>query len=114
MEQDSESIYDLPPSTSGKTNPKFDSKGSYHPVRECNMLHLSDNGVAAAEGGEDDAYLIPCTLGEQEEYEQERLEQARVREAKHANERHDNGCPSLQHLDVEGARAHACRVYEQT
>jgi hypothetical protein len=34
-------------------------------VRKCNMLHLLDNGVATAEGEEDDAYLIPCTPREQ-------------------------------------------------
>ena len=100
--------------TLGNTDSKYDSQREL-PSNE-RMLHAAPLGRWGSSGGviEDDAYLIPCTLGEQEEYEQERLEQARVREAKHANERHDNGCPSLQHLDVEGARAHACRVYEQT
>ena len=62
------------------------------------MLHLSKNGAAAAGGGEDDVYPILRTPGEQSEYEQEC---------------HNGRCPSPQHLDAEGARARACRVYEQ-
>jgi hypothetical protein len=41
------------------------------------------------------------------------LEQARAREAEQANERRDNGCPILQHLNVEGARVQAHRIYDQ-
>ena len=77
------------------------------------MLRLSEDGVAPAEDVEDDAYLIPCTPEEQAEYDQECLEQARAREADQANELHDNGCPSLQHLDAMGARAWARHVYDQ-
>ena len=40
---------------------EFDSKGSYHPLRECNMLHLSEDGATLVEDAEDDAYLIPWT-----------------------------------------------------
>jgi hypothetical protein len=63
------------------------------------------------EGAEDDAYLIPHTLGEQVELDQERLERARACEADQVNECHGDRCPSLQHLDVEGAWAR--RVYDQ-
>jgi len=62
------------------------------------MLHLSKNRAAAAGGEEDDMYPIPRTPVEQAEYEQEC---------------HNGGCPGPQHLDAEGARARACRVYEQ-
>jgi hypothetical protein len=78
------------------------------------MFHLSEDGVVAAGGTEDDAYLIPRTTEEQAEYDQERLEQARAHEAKQANERRDDGCPSPQHLDAEGAWARAHRVYDQS
>jgi hypothetical protein len=73
-EWDPESIYDLLPSTLGDTDSESGSKGSCHPVRECNMLHLSRNGAAAAPGEEDDGYPIPRTPREQPAYEQERLE----------------------------------------
>ena len=74
MERDPESFYDLLLVTPENTNSESDSEGSCHPLRECNMLHLSEDGVAAAGGAEDDAYPIPRTLGEQAEYDQERLE----------------------------------------
>jgi hypothetical protein len=73
-EWDPEYIYDLLPSTPGDTDSESSSVGSCHPVRECNMLHLSRNGAAAAPGEEDDGYSIPRTPGEQAAYEQERLE----------------------------------------
>jgi hypothetical protein len=114
MKQDPEFIYDLVLSTLGETNSKSDSEGSCHPVRECNMLHLSENGVAVAGGKEDDAYPIPCTPMEQVKYEQERLERARACEAEHVNERNDAECPSLLPLNAKGAHARAHRVYDQT
>ena len=104
MEQDPESIYDLL-ATPENTDTKSDFEGSNHPLRECNMLHLLEDGVASAEDAEDDAYLIPRTPREHAEYDQERLERARAREADRANERRDAGCASPQHLDAEGARA---------
>ena len=64
VERDPESIYDLLPSTPRETNSESYSEGSFHPVRECNMLHLSESGAVAVGGGEDDAYLIPCTPGD--------------------------------------------------
>jgi hypothetical protein len=63
MEWDLESIYDLLLVTTENTD-KSDSEGSCHPLRECNMLHLSEDGAALVEDAEDDAYLIPCTPGE--------------------------------------------------
>jgi hypothetical protein len=41
------------------------------------------------------------------------MERARAREAELANEYRHDGCPSPQHLDVEGARVRARRVYDQ-
>ena len=41
MERNLESIYDFPPSTSYDTDSEPGFKGSYHPMRECNMLHVS-------------------------------------------------------------------------
>ena len=38
MERDPESVYDLPLVTPGNTNSESDSEGTYHPLRECNML----------------------------------------------------------------------------
>jgi hypothetical protein len=64
MEQDLESTYDLLLVTPENTHFESDSEGSCHPLRECNMLHLSKDGVALMEDAEDDAYLIPCTLEE--------------------------------------------------
>jgi hypothetical protein len=61
MEQDLESIYDLLLVTLENRHFESDSKESCHPLRECNMLHLSEDGVALMEDAEDDAYLIPCT-----------------------------------------------------
>jgi hypothetical protein len=61
MERDLESLYDLLLATPENTDSESDSEGSYHPLRECNMLHLSEDGVAPAEDAEDDAYPIPCT-----------------------------------------------------
>ena len=70
MERDIGSVYDLLPLTPDDP----DSKGSYHLVRQCNMLHLSKDGAVAVGGKEDDAYPIPRTPGEQAECEQEHLE----------------------------------------
>jgi hypothetical protein len=73
-EWDLEFIYNLLPSTPGDTDSESSSEGSCHLVWECNMLHLSRNGVAAAVGEEDDGYPIPRTPGEQAAYDQEHLE----------------------------------------
>ena len=64
MEHDPKSIYDLLPMTPRNTDSEFNSKGSCHPLRECNMLHPSKDGAASAEDVEDNAYPIPHTLGE--------------------------------------------------
>ena len=61
MERDLESIYDLLLTTPKNTDFKFDYEGSCHPLRECNMLHLSEDGAVLMEDIEDDAYLIPWT-----------------------------------------------------
>jgi hypothetical protein len=61
MERDLESIYDLLLATPKNTNFESDSKGSYHPLRECNMLHLSEDGAVPAESAADDTYPIPRT-----------------------------------------------------
>ena len=94
VEQDPESVCDLLPSTLDDTDSESESKGSYHLVRECNMLHLSENGATVGGGEEDDTYPIPRTPREQAEYEQEHLEQAKAREAEQGNECHNNRCPS--------------------
>ena len=60
MEQDPESLYDLLLATLENMNSVSNSKGSYHSPRECNMLHLSKDGVALVEDAEDDTYPIPC------------------------------------------------------
>jgi hypothetical protein len=98
MEQDPKSLYDLLLATPENTNSKSDSDGRYPLLRECNVLHLSEDGVAPTEDTEDDTYLIPRTTEEQAEYDQER---------------HDHRCPSPQHLDAEGAQAQAHCVYDQ-
>jgi hypothetical protein len=112
MEWDPKSIYDLLSMTLGNTDSESDSEGSHHSLRECNMLHLSEDVAAVAGGMEDDAYPIPCTPEEQAKYDQECLEQARPRETKQADEHHDDRCPSPQHLDVEGIRARAHCIYD--
>ena len=61
MERHPESVYDILSMTLGNTDSESDSKGSCHPLRECNMLHLSEDGAVLAGGTEDDAYPIPCT-----------------------------------------------------
>ena len=61
MEWDLESIYDLLLVTPEDTDYESNSKGSCHLLRECNMLHLSEDGAVPMRGVEDDAYLIPCT-----------------------------------------------------
>ena len=58
MERDLEFIYDLLLATLENTDSKSDSEGSCHPLRECNMLHLSEDGVAPAEDPKDDSYPI--------------------------------------------------------
>ena len=60
MERDLESLYDLLLATLENMNSVSNSKGSYHSPRECNMLHLSKDGVALVEDAEDDTYPIPC------------------------------------------------------
>jgi hypothetical protein len=94
LEQDLESIYDLLLATLEKTDSKSDSMGSCHPLRECNMLHLLEDGVAPTEDVEDDAYPIPRTPREQATYNQEHLEQDKAREVDQADERRDDGCLS--------------------
>ena len=74
MEWDPESLYDLLLATPENMDSESDSEGSCHSQRECNMLHLSEDGAAPTEDAEDNASLIPCTLGEQAEYDQECLE----------------------------------------
>jgi hypothetical protein len=49
MEQGPESIYDLPLATPENTDSESNFEGSCHPIRECNMLHLSEDGVAPVE-----------------------------------------------------------------
>ena len=44
MERDLESIYDLLLATLENRDSKSNSEGSCHPLRECNMLHLSEDG----------------------------------------------------------------------
>ena len=61
MEQDPEFVYDLLLATPENMDFESDSEGSCHLLRECNMLHLSEDGVAPIEDAEDDAYLIPRT-----------------------------------------------------
>ena len=61
MERDPESVYDLLLATLEDTDYESDSEGSCHPLRECNMLHLSEDGAVPVRGAEDDTYLIPCT-----------------------------------------------------
>ena len=58
MERDPESIYDLLQVTLENTDYESDSGGSCYPLRECNMLHLSEDGVAPAEDPKDDSYPI--------------------------------------------------------
>ena len=60
MERDSESLNDLLLATLENTDSKSDFEGSCHSPRECNMLHLSEDGAAPAEDVEDNAYPIPC------------------------------------------------------
>ena len=69
MERDPESLYDLLLVTPESTDFESDSKGSCPPLRECNMLHPSEDGAAPVEDTEDDTYLIPRTLEEQAEYD---------------------------------------------
>jgi hypothetical protein len=61
VEWDSEPIYDLLSMTLGNTDSESDSEGSCDPLRECNMLHPSEDGAAMVGGMEDDAYPIPHT-----------------------------------------------------
>jgi hypothetical protein len=62
MEQDLESLYNLLLATPANTYSESDSEGRSPPLRECNMLHLLEDGVVPAEDAEDDAYPIPRTL----------------------------------------------------
>ena len=61
MERDPESLYDLLLVTSETMDSESNSEGSCPPLRECNILHLSDDGAALAEDAKGDAYLIPRT-----------------------------------------------------
>jgi hypothetical protein len=61
MEQDPESLYDLLLATPENTDSESDSDRSCPPLRECNMLRLSEDGAAMAEDAEDNAYLISRT-----------------------------------------------------
>ena len=61
MERDLESLYDLLLATPENMNSESDSEGSCHSPRECNMLHLSEDGAAPAEDVEDDAYPTALT-----------------------------------------------------
>ena len=61
MERDLKSLYDLLLATPKNTDSKSNSEGSCHSPRECNMLHLSEDGAAPMEDAGDDAYPIPCT-----------------------------------------------------
>jgi hypothetical protein len=74
MERDPESLYDLLLATPKNTDSESDSEGSCPPLRECNVLHLSEDGAAPTEDAEDGTYPIPRTPGEQTEYDHERLE----------------------------------------
>jgi hypothetical protein len=47
MEQDPKFIYDLLSMTPGNMDFESDSKGSCHPLRECNMFNLSEDGVCS-------------------------------------------------------------------
>jgi hypothetical protein len=78
LKQDLESFYELLLATLENTDSESDSEGSYPLLRQCNMLHLSEDGAAPTEHVEDDAYPIPHTPREQVEYDQERLERARA------------------------------------
>ena len=49
MERDPESLYDLLWATPENTDSESDSEGSCHSPRECNMLHLSEDGATLAE-----------------------------------------------------------------
>jgi hypothetical protein len=61
MERDPKYVYDLLLATLENMDSKSDSEGSCHPLRECNMLHLSEDGAALAEDADNDAYPIPRT-----------------------------------------------------
>ena len=61
MERDSEFIYDLLWTTPKNTDYEFDSEGSCYPLRECNTLHLLEDGAMPGGGAEDDTYPISRT-----------------------------------------------------
>ena len=61
MERDLESLYDLLLATPEDMDSESDSEGSCPPPRECNMLHLLEDGAEPVEDMKDDAYLIPRT-----------------------------------------------------
>jgi hypothetical protein len=52
--QDPESLYDLLLATPENMDSESNSDGSCPPLRECNVLHLSEDGVASIEDMEDD------------------------------------------------------------
>jgi hypothetical protein len=63
MERDPESLYDLLLATPENIDSESDSEGNCHLLRECNMLHLSEDDATLAEDAEDNAYPIPRTMG---------------------------------------------------
>ena len=63
MERDPEFAFDLLLATPKNTDSESNSKGSYPPLRECNMLHRSEDRATPTEDAEDDAYPIPSTPG---------------------------------------------------
>ena len=69
MERDPKSAFDLLLATPENTDSESNFEGSCHSPRECNMLHLSKDGIAPTEDAWDDAYMIPCTPREQAEYD---------------------------------------------
>jgi hypothetical protein len=64
MERDLEYIYDLLLATPENMDSEFDSKGSCHPLRECNMLHLSEDGVASVEDTRLSDSMHPWRIGQ--------------------------------------------------
>ena len=69
VERDPKSLYYLLLATLENTDSKSNFEGSCPMMRECNMLHLSEDGAVPVEDAEDNAYPIPRTLGEQDEYD---------------------------------------------
>jgi hypothetical protein len=64
MERDPEYVYDLLLATLENTDSEFDSKGSCHPLRECNMLHLSKDGATSAKDTRLSDSMHPWRIGQ--------------------------------------------------